>query len=167
MSVKERGVEQCPKSVLVLGCGNRLFGDDGFGPAAVQYLNEHYSLPDDVAAIDTGISVRNILFDIALSEKRPKKIIIVDAVDVGKNPGEAFELDVSQIPLKKIDDFSMHQLPTSNLLLELKDLCLVDVKVICVQVEEIPDSVRPGVSETLLRSLPAVCEKILRETKSS
>jgi len=165
--VNECRPEYCTKSVLVLGCGNRLFGDDGFGPAAVEYLNENYSLPDGVAVLDTGISVRNILFDIILSEKRPKKIIIVDAVNVGKKPGEVFELDVSQIPLKKIDDFSMHQLPTSNLLLELKKLCLVDVKVICVQVEDIPDSVRPGVSETLLRSLPAVCEKILEESEPS
>ena len=165
--MKEGRLEYYTKSVLVLGCGNRLFGDDGFGPAAVEYLNENYSLPDGIAVLDMGISVRNILFDIILSEKRPKKIIIVDAVNVGKKPGEVFELDVSQIPLKKIDDFSMHQLPTSNLLLELKKLCSVDIKVICVQVEDIPDSVRPGVSETLLRSLPAVCEKILRESESS
>jgi len=164
--VKEWRAEYCPKSVLVLGCGNRLFGDDGFGPAVVEYLNENYSLPDGVAVIDTGISVRNILFDIILSEERPKKIIIVDAVNVGKKPGEVFELDVSRIPLQKIDDFSMHQLPTSNLLLELKKLCSVDIKVICVQVEDIPDSVRPGVSEALLRSLPAVCEKILEESES-
>lgn len=164
--MKEWRAEYCPKSVLVLGCGNRLFGDDGFGPAVVEYLNENYSLPDGVAVIDTGISVRNILFDIILSEERPKKIIIVDAVNVGKKPGEVFELDVSRIPLQKIDDFSMHQLPTSNLLLELKKLCSVDIKVICVQVEDIPDSVRPGVSEALLRSLPAVCEKILEESES-
>lgn len=26
------------KSVLVLGCGNILFGDDGFGPAVVEHL---------------------------------------------------------------------------------------------------------------------------------
>jgi coenzyme F420 hydrogenase subunit delta len=154
-----------PKSVLILGCGNTLFGDDGFGPAAVAYLTEHYSLPDDVAAIDMGISVRNILFDIILSERKPRKIIIVDAVQADKKPGEIFELDVSRIPVQKIDDFSMHQLPTSNMLVELKQLCGVDVKVICVQVEEIPDAVRPGVSETLLRSLPEVCEKILRESR--
>jgi Ni,Fe-hydrogenase maturation factor len=42
-------------------------------------------------------------------------------------------------------------------------MCSVEVKIICVQVEDIPESVRPGVSETLLRSLPAVCEKILAE----
>ncbi len=146
--------------MLLLGCGNRLFGDDGFGPETVEYFKRNYSIPENVAVIDAGISVRNILFDIALSEKKPKKIIIVDAVDVGRKPGEIFELDISQIPLKKIDDFSMHQLPTSNLLRELKELCTVDVKIISVQVESIPDSVRPGISETLVRSIPMVCERI-------
>jgi coenzyme F420 hydrogenase subunit delta len=157
--------EHYKKPVLVLGCGNRLFGDDGFGPAVIEYFTDNYVVPENVATVDAGTGVRNILFDISLSEERVKRIIIVDAVDAGREPGEIFELDISDIPKKKIDDFSMHQLPTSNLLRELKELRSVDVKIISVQVEDIPDSVRPGLSETLLRSLPAVCEKILKESK--
>ena len=40
------------KSILVFGCGNILFGDDGFGPAVVNHLQEKYSLPDDVLVMD-------------------------------------------------------------------------------------------------------------------
>ncbi|MHC4487790.1 MAG: hydrogenase maturation protease [Planctomycetota bacterium] len=157
--------EHCKKPVLVLGCGNRLFGDDGFGPAVIEYFADNYVVPEYVAMVDAGTGVRNILFDITLGEEGIKKIIIVDAVDAGREPGEIFELDISEIPHKKIDDFSMHQLPTSNLLRELKELRSVDVKIISVQIKDIPDSVRPGLSETLLRSLPAVCEKILEESR--
>jgi coenzyme F420 hydrogenase subunit delta len=153
------------KPVLVLGCGNILFGDDGFGPKVVEHLEKNYSLPEHVAVVDAGTSVRNILFNIAVGERRTKKIIIVDAMDAGRKPGEIFDLDVSDIPIKKIDDFSMHQMPTSNLLRELKELCSVDVKIVSVQIESIPDAVAPGVSETLLRTIPQVCEKILEECK--
>ena len=78
------------KSILIFGCGNILFGDDGFGPAVVRELQESYVLPEDVLALDVGTSVREILFDILLSERRPERLIIVDAVDRGREPGALF-----------------------------------------------------------------------------
>ena len=57
------------KSILIFGCGNILWGDDGFGPAVIAHLKEHYLLPDDVLALDVGTSIRDILFDLILSEK--------------------------------------------------------------------------------------------------
>ena len=50
------------KSVLIFGCGNILWGDDGFGPAVIQRLKEHYRLPGNVLAMDVGTSIRDILF---------------------------------------------------------------------------------------------------------
>jgi coenzyme F420 hydrogenase subunit delta len=86
--------------------------------------------------------------------------LIVDAVDVDKIPGETFELEISNIPENKIDDFSMHQLPTINLLRELKDLCSIDVKILSVQTQHIPDEVSPGLSEVVQRAIPIVCDQI-------
>lgn len=155
------------KRVLVLGCGNPLFGDDGFGPAVVDYFRSHFTAPEDALLVDAGIGVRNILFDVAIGDGGTRKIIIVDAVDAGRAPGEVFSLDVSEIPAKKIDDFSMHQVPTSNLLREIRDFRRVEVRVICAQVASIPESVRPGLSEPLLRALPRACERILEEIRGA
>jgi len=149
------------KEILVLGCGNVLFGDDGFGPAVVDYLQKNFEIPPNACAIDAGLSVRELLFTIVLGEQQPRKIIIVDAIDAGRPPGEIFELKVSEIPEIKIDDFSMHQLPTSNLLRELQDLCGVDVKIISVQVQNIPAEVAPGLSSVVKNSIPPTCDKIL------
>lgn len=150
------------KDILVLGCGNVLFGDDGFGPEVVEYLRDKYSIPAGVGVFNVGISVREILFNIVLSEKRPRMVIIVDAVDTGREAGEIFELDIMNIPALKIDDFSMHQVPTSNLLRELREQCGVDVRVICVQVERIPGEVSPGLSPVIREAFPVVCDKILQ-----
>ena len=149
--------------VVVLGCGNPLFGDDGIGPAAVEYLLGHCSVPPNVTVMNAGTGVRNLLFDIALGDGTVKKVIVVDAIDAGRAPGEILEIDPRDIAPKKLFDFSMHQMPTSNLLLELQDHCGVVVKIISVQVECIPEVVRPGLSETLSRTLPALCGKILAE----
>ena len=142
------------KSVLVFGCGNIFFGDDGFGPAVAQHLKDHYLLPGDVLVLDVGTSIREILFDLALSEKRPGKIIIVDAVDYpDRKPGEVFEIPVEGITANKTADFSLHQFPTVNLLKELKDQAGLDITVLVVQVGEIPAEVRPGLSPAVKRAV--------------
>ena len=153
------------KEILVLGCGNVLFGDDGFGPAVVEYLQKNFVIPPKVGVINAGTSVRDILFNIILVKQRPQKIFIVDAIDACRTPGEVFELDIDEIPETKIDDFSMHQFPTSNLLKELKDMCNVDVTVITVQIQNIPDEVSPGLTKVVKDSIPAVCERILDALK--
>ncbi|MBM4294727.1 MAG: hydrogenase maturation protease [Deltaproteobacteria bacterium] len=137
------------KSVVIFGCGNILFGDDGFGPAVVKELQENYVLPGDVLALDVGTSIRDILFDILISEKKPERLIIVDAVDRGQEPGELFELPVEEIPPQKTADFSLHQFPTVNMLQELKDQTGVAVIILAAQVQEIPEEVQPGLSNRL------------------
>lgn len=144
-----------------------MFGDDGFGPNVAEELQKNYNLPEDIVVINAGSSVRNILFDITLSERRPRKIIIVDAVDAAKTPGEIFELPIDEIPEKKIDDFSMHQLPTSNLLKELKDFCKVDIVIIACQVENIPEEVTASISKKITDAIPEVCKRINEIIKSS
>jgi coenzyme F420 hydrogenase subunit delta len=150
------------KSVLVFGCGNVLFGDDGFGPAVVQYLTEHCQVPPHVLAQDVGTSIREILFDLALSEKRPQKIIIVDAGDYpDRTPGEVFEVSVDVIPAQKTSDFSLHQFPTVNILKELQEQTQIDVHIVVVQVAHLPSEVIPGLSEEVTRALPEACRQIL------
>ncbi|MHB1335002.1 MAG: hydrogenase maturation protease [Candidatus Humimicrobiaceae bacterium] len=155
--------DYCVKPVLILGCGNILFGDDGFGPKVVEYLEQNYSIPENAEVINAGCSVRNILFDIILSSNKPEKIIIIDAVDMGRMPGEFFEMPIEDIPENKIDDFSMHQLPTSNLLKELKFLCNVFVKVYACQPESIPENVSVGLSKRLNDLIPEICKLLIRE----
>lgn len=149
--------------ILVLGCGNILLGDDGFGPAVVERLHSQGNLPETVCAINAGTSVREILFDVILSEKRPQKVIIVDAIDKGRQPGELFRPSIDDMPLKKLDDFSMHQLPTSNLLRELRDLCGVEVVLLVCQVQSISDSVCPGLSPAVGQAVARAADAIIQE----
>lgn len=153
--------DYCAKRVLILGCGNVLFGDDGFGPEVAQKLLADYELPEDVYVLDTGTGVREILFDMVIGGHRPEKIVIVDAMDVGKPAGELFELPLDNIPANKTDDFSLHQVPTSNLLKELRDLCGVEIRIIACQTGYIPKEVTQGLSEPMQKAVPKACEMIL------
>jgi coenzyme F420 hydrogenase subunit delta len=149
------------KSTLIFGCGNVLFGDDAFGPEVVDYFNEHYLLPDDTEALRVETSIRKYLFNIALSEQKPKLILIIDAVDKERQPGELFEIDLDEIPEKKLDDFSMHQMPSSNLLKEMKEDAGMNIRILVCQVEYIPPEVQPGLKQVMIDSIPKMCEMIV------
>ena len=150
------------KSTLILGCGNILFGDDGFGPAVIEYLGKDCRVPEDVTILDVGTGAREILFTIALAEKKPERIIVIDALDCQREPGDIFTIPVENLPDKKIDDFSLHQLPTSNLLKELRDLCQVEVILLAVQPESVPETVRPGLSTKVQDAVPKVGKYIVK-----
>ena len=68
--------------ILVLGVGNLLLGDEGVGIHAVREL-EKRALPPQVDVVDGGTAGLNLL-DLM---KGYERVIIVDAVDAGEEPG--------------------------------------------------------------------------------
>ena len=153
--------DYCTCDTLVLGCGNELFGDDGFGPAVARGLCRRPDLPPSVLALDVGTSVRQVLFNVVLSAVRPRQIVVVDAVDMGRRPGEVWKIEACDLPEIKCDDFSMHQLPTSNLLRDLNELGGVSVTCVVAQVSGIPPEVRPGLSAPVERGVACAVAMIL------
>ncbi|MQY61375.1 hydrogenase maturation protease [bacterium] len=153
----------CRKEILIAGCGNKFFGDDGFGPEVVEYLTKHYSIPENICLLDVGTAIRKILFTISLGEARPELIVIIDAVDKGRKPGEIFDISLDEIPKEKTDDFSIHLVPSSNLLKELQDLCSVKVRVMVCQIKTIPETVESGLSEPVKKAVPLMAKKIAEE----
>ncbi len=150
------------KEIMVVGCGNILFGDDGFGASVADHIERSHFVPENVSVINAGTGVREILFDLILAEPRPRKIIVIDAVDANRRPGEVFRIDIEEIPKNKVDDFTPHGMPTSNLLRELRDFCHVEVVILAGQIESIPETVRPGLSEALAKSVPVAAEEVLK-----
>lgn len=153
----------CRKPTLVLGCGNILFGDDGFGCAVVDFLESHYRVPESVCLLDAGTGVRKLLFTLCLSSARPQRLLILDAIDAGLPPGEIFEIDPAEIPAVKLDDFSLHQLPTSNLLRELQEKCGVEVRVLACQTGPLPEEISQGLSKEISIAVPLAAEWLVRE----
>jgi coenzyme F420 hydrogenase subunit delta len=154
--------EYVQRRVLVLGVGNVLFGDDGFGPAAADYLLKNCEIPKDVHVMDVGTGAGDILFTVGLSSKKPERVIILDAVDVKKRPAEIFQLKIEDLPESKLTDFSLHLFPSSNLLRELRDQMNIDIVIIACQAERVPDSVSMGLSESVRKALPKAAQMTLK-----
>lgn len=160
--------ELCEKPILVFGCGNTLFGDDGFGPAVIEALKAGHELPESVLAEDVGTSVRDLLFDLLLSPPRPRLILIVDATEQqGMAPGELAELGLTQIGANKTNDFSVHQFPSLNLLKELDAQEGVTVRVLAVRVSHIPGQVAPGLSQPVAAAVEPAGRWIMQQITAS
>ena len=116
---------------LVLGLGNLLISDEGFGVHAVQRLRERYEYPPDVELVDggtLGLGLLPVLED-------ADRIIILDAVDLGQPPGTLVRLgweDISRALQVKI---SPHQETAAEALamLELTRGRPADFRIVGVQ----------------------------------
>jgi coenzyme F420 hydrogenase subunit delta len=154
--------EYCRKGTLILGCGNVLLGDDGFGPEVIAYLQSHYPLPEDVALLDAGTGVQGILLDVALCQQKPRRLVLVDVLDRGQPPGTISTLRVDSLPPGRGADFYPHLGPTSSLLRELERLSGLEIVLLTVQSEGLPQEVNPGLSAPVQEAVPQACEFIVR-----
>ena len=91
---------------LVLGIGNVLWADEGFGIRAVEALNARYAFPDDVRLMDGGTQGIFLLPWVTSAGR----LLIFDAVDFGMEPGTLCKVKDDEVPrfmgAKKV---SMHQ----------------------------------------------------------
>jgi coenzyme F420 hydrogenase subunit delta len=139
----------CRADVVVMGCGNRLLGDDGFGPAVISYLRHFDGVPNGVALLDAGTGISRILFDIALAPSRPSSLIVVDAMKLGLPAGTVSCAALESFPSKQAKVFSEHQEPTSCLLRELRDMRGIHVTLLVAEPGFTPEEVSPGLSPVM------------------
>lgn len=111
-------------TVVILGIGNMLKGDDGAGPLLCEQLAGRVS----AQVIDTGTVPENYIQPIVTT--RPDHLIIVDAVDFGAAPGT-----IRLFQPQDIDSFafSTHALSPRLFLDVLRretaaDICLIGIQ---------------------------------------
>ena len=91
--------------VLVVGVGNVLHGDDGFGVEVARRLSSR-PLPAGVALAETGIGGIHLVHELMAGYDA---LVVVDTVDRGRPPGtvmviEADVTDVAELPTEERHD---------------------------------------------------------------
>jgi len=154
------------KKTLVFGCGNILFGNDGFGPEVIYKIEQADMLPDSVLVMDAGTGIRDLVFDLLLMDTPPESVLVIDAITVpDRRHGEVFTIDVTKVPKKKLADFSLHQCPSSNLLAQLAQRG-TKVEVIAMNTEFIPDEISPGLCPAAQTAVEEAAQLVLEKIKS-
>lgn len=136
--------------VVIVGVGNTLRGDDGFGPALIERLKGKTK----AACVDAGSAPENYAGKIL--KENPDTILIVDALHLGLTPGE-YEI------LKKDDilncGLSTHDISPHMFIKYLEHETSASIYVVGVQ----PKSLSFGekISDRLQQALEEIVESIV------
>lgn len=68
--------------VVVMGLGNLLWADEGFGVRVAERLYAHYHWPEEVEIVDGGTQGLNLLGYV----ESASHLLILDAIDYGLEP---------------------------------------------------------------------------------
>jgi hydrogenase maturation protease len=146
-------------SILVIGVGNILMGDEGVGVFVVRELS-NMKLPDNIEVLDAGTAMMDLL-DRFWGRK---KIIIIDALQVKDEPGAIYKMKLDDLKLAPSFPLSFHQKGLSEVLfmarlqMELPPIVLIGI---------VPKEIRwrLGISDEIKEKVPQVIEMILGECK--
>lgn len=147
------------KKTVILGLGNILLKDEGIGVHVIKEL-EKKSLPDNVELIDGGTSS----LDILLSIENTEKLIIIDALKFGKDPGTIYKIDPKDLEEKiDMDKLSLHQMNLLETLLIAKTKGTLPEEIVILGVEPFEISSGLGLTPKLQEKLPKVIDAVLNE----
>ncbi len=99
-------------SVLVLGIGNLIMSDDGVGVRVVQRLATEFRFPPAVTVLDGG----TLGLDLLPRLEGVEKLLVVDAVETGGEPGTLVRMVGDEIPVALETKLSPHQMGLKDLL---------------------------------------------------
>lgn len=150
--------------VLVLGIGNLLWADEGFGVRAVEHLRGHYAFADNVRLLDGGTQGIYLVQEIREAEI----LVVFDAVDYGLPGGTLKRVEGEEVPkflgCKKV---SLHQtgfqevLALAEMLGDYpRHLLLIGVQP--VELDDYGGSLRPAVKAQIQPAIAMALEYLAR-----
>ena len=129
-----------PPRVTVLGVGNVLLTDEGFGVRVAEALDAAYDFPDDVQVLDGGVLGMELLRFVTDTEK----LLILDALKEGGAGGKCRRLTGDEVKAHFREKLSAHEIGLQDVLtfLEVTGKPIGEVVVIGAE----PKSLEAGLS---------------------
>ncbi len=146
-----------PSEVTVLGVGNVILKDEGFGVRVVEYLDSRYEFPETVQLVDGG----TLGIELTQYLTGTKRLLVIDSINGGKEPGTTFCFRNDEVTAHFQDKLSAHEVGIQDVLalLTVTGRKIPAVTVIGAQ----PYSVEAGVelTENMQELLPQMAEQAL------
>ncbi len=145
-----------PQATLI-GLGNLLLRDEGAGVHVIRVLQEKYVVPPGLEIVDGGTAGLDLLPFIEGIER----VLFVDAVNFGEEPGFIGELNNEEIPAFFAVKSSLHHLGLADVLAAAQLLGTLPQEVCLIGIQ--PHTLEPGLelSAELQARLDDLLEKIL------
>ena len=140
-----------PETICVLGIGNVLWADEGFGVRCIEALQSRYEFAPHVQLIDGGTQGLYLIQHV----QQASRLLIFDAIDYGLTPGTLKTVEGEDVPrFMGAKKMSLHQTGFQEVLMlaQLTEQFPRDVLLIGCQPEELDDyggSLRPKVRHAM------------------
>ena len=147
--------------VLVLGVGNLLWADEGFGVRAIERLAQNYSFPASVSLMDGGTQGLYLLQYV----QSASHVLLFDAVDYALEPGSLKIVRDDEVPqFMGAKKMSLHQVGFQETLMaaQLTQQYPRHITLIGVQPQELEDY-GGGLTEVVAAQLDPAIELGLQE----
>ena len=148
--------------VTILGIGNIILRDEGFGVRVAEYLDKHYEFPESVQIVDGG----TLGIELTQYVTGTEKLLVIDSINGGAEPGTTFRFHNDDVMEHFQDKLSAHEVGIQDVLglLTVTGHKIPDVVVIGAQ----PYDVEAGVelSDGMMELLPQMVEQALAELKN-
>ncbi|MDY0191138.1 MAG: HyaD/HybD family hydrogenase maturation endopeptidase [Desulfuromonas sp.] len=115
-------MEQQKKAIGIMGLGNLLLSDEGFGIHFIQYLEKNYQIPENVEVIDGGTG--GILLAPFIEEH--DELYVIDVVDLDDEPGSVHYFTDADV---RCGDIQTRMSPHQVGMLDIIDICRISGKV--------------------------------------
>jgi hydrogenase maturation protease len=154
---------QIDKHIVVLGIGNVLWADEGFGVRCVEALQREWTFASDVELLDGGTQGLYLLQNV----QSASHLLIFDAIDYGLAPGTLKLVENDEVPrFMGAKKMSLHQTGFQEVLslAQLTGHFPEQVLLIGCQPEELDDyggSLRPIVKQTMGQALQLGIERLI------
>jgi coenzyme F420 hydrogenase subunit delta len=140
---------------LIVGCGNPLFADDGFGPAVIEEIQK-FSLPENICIVDAGLGGPHFIFP-QIDPEVTKKLIVVCAADFGAEPGSIAKFRVEDLPPGSHRD--AHSWDLTEPLERIKGK--VEIIILGCQPKRVTNDFEIGISDEVSRAIPKTVQILL------
>lgn len=162
MSVGSKDFPANPEHAMVLGVGNILLKDEGFGVHTIWELEKRrheLNLPQDVEIIDGGTLGLDLLHFI----ENKDRLIVVDIINAGASPGTIFRFKPQDIQTLNVKKLSFHQVTLFDVLTMAEGMGKAPKETIIIAVQ--PKEIGWGmeVTEELKKKIPKVIELVVKE----
>lgn len=147
--------------LTIMGLGNILFRDEGFGVHFVREFQKKYRLPEDVLIMDGGTLGYMLMDDICQTEH----LLVVDTVKADDTPGSIYRFSPDAIPTCLHYNVSAHEVEFLDVLFKAEMMGEAPETVIIAVIPEDILGTEMELTPTLKSCIPKVESLVKEELK--
>jgi hydrogenase maturation protease len=145
--------------IHILGLGNILLQDEGFGVHFIRWFSKAYALPENVKVVDGGTLGYQLLDILSGCEEA----IIIDVIKLNDRPGSVYRFSRDEMDIHLPPPTSVHEVKFADVICKLELMGEAPPMVFLCVVPEKYDEMNLEMSPVMEASFPKVAELLIAE----